>query len=274
MTASGWELEVVADDFTSTPSFGMVVDVNDNPHMAYKNQETGSVMHTYGDGNGNLHTAFSEDDEIIYAFNNNGDWEKEVVGEGDLLSSAEISIAAGEEDVHIIYPGSEGATPINKSTSRIDGEWETQIIAEELTRYEASLIVDDAGIPHLGFITDNEVGDLFYGTLEAGEWNADEVVDEEVDPSYACDVLIDENGYPKLLYQKEVEVDEDLSLNRITEAVLENGNWNIDIIELADDPIFELDSQYNGYIAYGMRETGGVEWGADNTYSLKYLKEN
>lgn len=292
-TATGWELEVIKEDLTSDPDFDLVVDLNDNAHIIYENPDTGVIKHTYRspDGNweeqvvaepgpdnsafpaitidkeGNLHAAFAQDKEIIYARKDNGEWEKEVVGEGDLLSSAGISLVVGEGNVHIVHPGRDGATPIIKSTSRINGEWETQMVGEGRTRYDAFLTVDDAGIPHLGYITDNEVGDLFYATLKDNTWST-EIVDEKIDPSYIGDILIDENGDPKLLYQKEVGEDE---TRRLKQAVGENGAWDINVIKLADETYYEdlprdkvtgvVNSQGQFALAYSTLQRGeGLQW--------------
>jgi len=141
-----WEKEIVDDSAHVGAYVSLHLDHDDHPHISYVHRQEGSSW-WYGN--------------IKYAYRDEQNWITEYVTSGNTVGRATSIMVDSQKNPHISYiDGNESIVLIY--ASRIDGNWESEIVASGGPSYP-SLILDLNDKPHIGYC-DRNSGNLSYAT--------------------------------------------------------------------------------------------------------------
>ncbi len=254
-----WDIQTVDSSSGSGWGTSLVIDNDNNPHIAYYDFTAKSLKYAYWNGsswsietialiassiglggpsiaidsNSLPHIIYIDfsDWSIKYAYRNGLSWSIEAVASGDSISNIVIDT---NNDLHLAYKSS---GPSNVVYAKKSGStWVTEPIA---TSVPHSLTLDTNDYPHIAY------GGLNYARWTGSSWSLQSVDSTGGDNS----IILDINNYPHIAYYDTGALNCDLKY-----AYWNGTQWTTETVDSAGDVgadnSIAIDANNNIYISY------------------------
>ena len=299
-----WTTETVDNSGNISPKTSLALDSSNNPHIIYIDSN-GNLKYavkssgvwtkeTVGssadfaslalDSAGNPHIVydysyFDSANEIgycylKYAVKSGGSWTTETVdNSGNVGEFATLALdSAGNPHIgyaYDYYNSNDGSDYLYlKYAVKSGGSWTTETVDNSGNVDFASITLDSAGNPHIGYAYDyyNSNNDTYSSYLEYASKSNGKWTKETVNTNYTSDIslALDSAGNPHISY---IDFPDD-SYPYIMYAVKSNGKWNETVISKASDGSdnsLALDSTGNPNISYETNLYGDLMYTAIDT---------